>query len=143
MDVKWSPDGGRIAFWDDSGWHVLELGSLAVIDIASKGFVDWGFDWSPDGQQLVVTRHRAMSEEYEYAPANLCVVDLNGLSVKWLTSFPGSDFGAQDPAWSPDGRWIAFSSVTELYVLDVEGKSVRQVTHTESTWERYPLWVPR
>ncbi len=140
VDVKWSPDGGKIAFWDDSGWHVLELGSLAVIDIASKGFVDWGFDWSPDGQRVVVDRRR-VSEDH--TASNLCVIVLNSLGVEWLTSFPDSEDGANDPVWSPDGRWIAFTSDFELYVLDVEGKSVSQVTHADSTWERYPLWAPR
>jgi Tol biopolymer transport system component len=141
VDVKWSPDGGRLAFSDDSGWHVLELGSLTVLDITPKGFQDWNADWSPDSQQIVVARRGVVGEEF--TPTNLCVVALNDLGVKWLTSFPDSELGADDPAWSPDGRWIAFSSPTGLYVVDVEEGSVRQVTHTESTWERYPLWAPR
>jgi tricorn protease len=52
-----------------------------------------------------------------------------------------------DPAWSPDGRWIAYysdaSGEMELYLRSHDGKGEpRQLTEGSSTW-RYPVsWSP-
>jgi hypothetical protein len=61
---------------------------------------------------------------------------------------PGSDFtrvGNQSPAWSPDGREVAFAGYAarhpQIYVIDVEGKRVRRVTH-DSAHDYAALWRP-
>jgi len=50
------------------------------------------------------------------------------------------------PAWSPDGRQIAFYSEVagqpaDLYVMDATGLNVRQLTRTPEA-EGYPAWSP-
>lgn len=58
-----------------------------------------------------------------------------------------SGVAERDPAWSPDGRWIAYfsdaSGEYELYVAQSDGKGpVRQVTRDSATFYYSPLWSP-
>ena len=49
------------------------------------------------------------------------------------------------PAWSPDGKQIAFESDAsgnmEIYVMNADGSNVRQITHN-TVWDEGPAWSP-
>ena len=49
------------------------------------------------------------------------------------------------PAWSPDGRQIAFESNLdgdcEIFVMNADGTNVRQLTHN-TLWDEGPAWSP-
>src|SRR5512144_3029993 len=54
-----------------------------------------------------------------------------------------------DPAPSPDGKWIAFTSdrgghgATQIYVMPAEGGAPRQLTHEpDSVRAGTPSWAP-
>lgn len=53
------------------------------------------------------------------------------------------DTGNIDPAWSPDGKQIAFASTrtgnSEIWVVNVDGTNLRQVTNAGQRI-RYPYW---
>jgi TolB protein len=73
-------------------------------------------------------------------------MDADGSGVRRLIRSPGSD---GHPAWSPDGRRIAFSSQRassgngdlgdRIYVMDADGSGQRQLTQT---FGKYPDWSP-
>ncbi|MCP4147897.1 MAG: acetyl-CoA synthetase, partial [bacterium] len=51
------------------------------------------------------------------------------------------------PAWSPDGKWIAYisdkSGDFELYLMDPKGKKAPiQLTQNDSVWKSRVLWSP-
>lgn len=103
--------------------------------------------WSPDGIQLVfISPCVGRGDFYEtiYNEASLYTINADGTGLKQLTQSPGSDF---EPAWSPAGRRIAFTSVRDgfrqIYALDIESLQVTLLTNTTSAIESsQPAWSP-
>jgi eukaryotic-like serine/threonine-protein kinase len=102
--------------------------------------------WSPDGKQLVVVSPCPKRQE-QYPEAKLYIInaDGGGLPVE-LASADGGDF---NPAWSPDGAHIAFTSLRDgLRQIDVFNMSDHSITHLTETssdiklpdWSSQPTW---
>jgi TolB protein len=74
---------------------------------------------------------------------NLFLVDITGGAPKQLTATAAADI---DPAWSPDGKQIAFTSdhnrVQQLYVMDADGRNVRPLAQQANVTDRLPAWSP-
>lgn len=68
---------------------------------------------------------------------------------RWKENVSGKEFGVEsvekDPAWSPDGKQLAFSSNRgedyDIYVMDSGGGSVKQLTEASGD-EVHPRWSP-
>lgn len=117
----WSPDGMRIAFAalgsGDSlmpGWGSLNVYVMSADDdgsgvtaVVEGGGYDAEPAWSPGGDKIAfVSDWRAYDLDYD-----LYVVKADGSGVMALVQgpFEGSDLSYSfQPAWSPDGRKIAF-----------------------------------
>ena len=103
--------------------------------------------WSPNGAQLVfISPCRARGEFFEntYNDSSIYMINADGTDQKTLTTIPGSDY---DPAWSPDGTRIAFTSVRdgrkEIYVLAVDSGAVTRLTNSTGDIENSePAWSP-
>jgi eukaryotic-like serine/threonine-protein kinase len=103
--------------------------------------------WSPDGSQLVFIspcRRGGDSLETAYPDATLYVMSADGTGVSRLMAVPGADF---DPAWSPDGTRIAFTSTRDgnkhIYVLDLDSMAVTRLTSFNVNIESsQPAWSP-
>src|SRR5207249_11942475 len=72
--------------------------------------------WSPNGQQIAFGRISGC------CAAAVVVINADGSREQVLADngFPG--------AWSPDGRQIAFSRNGDVYVMNVDGSGVTQLT---------------
>jgi Tol biopolymer transport system component len=72
------------------------------------------------------------------------VMDVATSVVTTLFDFSAASFDS-GPAWSPDGREIAFESNMdgdmEIYVMNADGSNVRQITHN-TVWDEGPAWSP-
>ena len=72
---------------------------------------------------------------------------LSGLGLVGLACLATGQDGVYDqhPAWSPDGKRIAFASNREgdadLYVLNADGSGVTRVT-VDPRDDSYPTWSP-
>jgi dipeptidyl aminopeptidase/acylaminoacyl peptidase/CubicO group peptidase (beta-lactamase class C family) len=112
----WSPDGSRIAFCAPVDLAAVDGEDESAIQRrASAPVVTDRLRYKSDGTGLLGTKRR-----------HLHVVDLATAQVQQLTS---GDWRAGDPAWSPDGKQLAFTASigpdTDLslrsaaYVIDV------------------------
>jgi eukaryotic-like serine/threonine-protein kinase len=151
----WSPDGRWIAFLrelsQDQGSVVLkspiggperELAEIRVRDLA--WYVDLA--WSPDGKWLAVP-DRASPEQ----PTALFLVSTDSGEKRKLTSPPSTSVGDGSPAFSADGRRLAFSRhfspfVSELYLLPLSGDLTAEGEPKPLTFEKRrslsPVWSP-
>ena len=86
---------------------------------------------SPDGKKLAFS-----------AMTHLYVADIPGAKPTQLTT---GDMRAYQPAWSPDGKWIAYVSWTadggQLWKIPAEGGTPQQVSKSIALYSN-PVWSP-
>jgi len=155
----YSPDGTRVAFIraraplvnsssagdavpSDCSLWIGEgaTGTLTQITSNTKPPCDREYNphWSPDGSQL--TYWRDPYENGQPTGTAVFVIDADGKHERRLTD-PTLFAGAPD--WSPDGKWIVFSTyplnefnfvpkVSNLYRMHPNGSGMEQLTHYES-----------
>ena len=66
-----------------------------------------GFDWAPNEQSVVAVVRTGSDKDIPLDSSDLVLIERTTRSVRTLVAQPGQDIG---PVWSPDGKWIAFSS---------------------------------
>jgi TolB protein len=148
---NWSPDGMKIAFTPDSGgiYTMNPDGSNRTLAIAP---VSDEPDWSPDGTKMVYRRLPPGQGHPDIFVANADGSNPVNLSARFSgKSADRTNPWESEPAWSPDGTKIAFSSNLhdpvddpshfEIYVVDASGHNLKRLTHTRGS-NTDPDWQP-
>jgi len=159
LEPAWSPDGRRIAYvrvtsFDgalNAGLAQVGLNGLTVKPLTA-GPRDLTPSFAPDGSQLVFARLPRPGAPLE--DAQLYLVEKGGANVRPLGSTPVAGW---QPAWSPDGKRIAFVSFRdhngqscgsgdclpngELYVVGTDGSGLTRLTRSTAD-DQHPTWSP-
>ncbi len=147
-----SPDGRRVAFFSSRDLFGIDLyladvasGRITrrLTSIASDAhfdalsFINSSGSFSPDGERLAVVTFAEGDHEITVFRIPSGAVDRR-ITVRGVSAMT-------DPAWSPDGRRLAFSGhvggISDLYVYDFEANEARRLT-TGREAEVQPAWSP-
>ena len=141
-----SPDGRTIAYLREIE-GVVELWAMDR-DGANRRPILTGVSqvqsatWSPDGEKLAVSFSSAA------VSSDIATINADGSGMVNLTPdpLPGVIFDF-DPAWSPDGTRIAYSSnasgTQRLWIMNADGTNKHQVLpQSFPSTERQPVWAP-
>lgn len=151
--LAWSPDGRQIAVRaaiEDGGYflYLIDASGENLSQITDFEVGSGRISWSPDGQQIAYRSAEGCGD--------ICILELEDGTHRCLTSTAGAE---RDPAWSPDGRFIAFLATQEytlcwdqvtgepiipgwqVSIMDVDGLGI--TTITDNTEIYYGLaWSP-
>ena len=133
-DPDVTPDGGAVVYVARSGAGELELrrrplgGGPAETIFARRGAQIFLPRVSPDGRRIAFELHEGERRD---------IAVLEGGELRRVTDDDAQDLA---PSWTPDGRWLLFSSdrggIYNLYAWDSQAAgqpgAIRQVTNVES-----------
>lgn len=135
-----SPDGERIAFHSTrDGGGIFLMGATGE---NSKRLSDFGFNpsWSPDGKEIAV----ALEGITDAGSRTLDKSTLWAINAESGEKRLVADFDAVQPAWSPNGKFIAFWTASEkgqrdILVIDAAGGTPKAITDDAAVdWN--PIW---
>lgn len=95
-----------------------------------------GFDWAPDGSQIVFSHSNEPTFNSRYNSGDLSLVKISSKKVKKVVDWDGVD---TNPLFSPDGKLIAFESsgkkqepigLDDLYVIKSKGGKPKKLGET-------------
>jgi WD40 repeat protein len=105
-----SPDGGRVAYADPTGIHVVSTSGGSAIRVLSAERIGAGLCWSPDGEWIW----------YSEGPSRLAKVPSQGGAPVAIPAGPGVLIGC-----SPDGRWLVRRGAAGYLLTSPDGKTER------------------
>jgi Tol biopolymer transport system component len=147
-----SPDGRFVAFFGRRDIFTVDLyiADAATGEIVRRltspnrdehfdalSFIQSSGSWSPDGSKFAFI-------VFADGDNQIAIMDIASRDIERRISVEGVG-AVQTVAWSPDGRSIAFSGqaggVSDLYLLELEGGTVRQLTNDRFA-NLHPAWSP-
>jgi eukaryotic-like serine/threonine-protein kinase len=133
----WYPDGSAIAFTSDRTgalaiWKVGQLGGSATLLVADADYPAV----SPDGSRLAFARAN-VAGIYRIVVAPLD----HPAATTVLTGDDGGLWSHRHPAWSPDGKWLAYASQDKVWRVDAAGGTPTLLA-SDTAFDAHPAWSP-
>lgn len=151
MQPAWSPNGERIAYTSDVHTEYPGLFSMdpAGDNTRKLEHLDHSTQavehptWSPDGTKIAVANYLTRNAKGQ-------IWSLDTETGRWIELTDSKD-GAYDPAWSPDGEWMAFTmrdgTSNNIYVVPTNAEKWTEdyptpIQLTTDGASRAPAWSP-
>jgi RTX calcium-binding nonapeptide repeat (4 copies)/WD40-like Beta Propeller Repeat len=131
----WSPAGDRIVFARQVGSGALHLFTMSPVGTNLQRLTDGDVDdfdpaWSPDESRIVFVRGSGATN------LRIVVMRADGSGARRIAA-------GHSPAWSPNGRWIAFNRLVggrgAIFLVHPDGTGLHRLTPTR-IWADYPTW---
>jgi dipeptidyl aminopeptidase/acylaminoacyl peptidase len=130
--------------------YLFDVAAKKVDTLTTGRYSETNPSWSPDSRLIAFVSERAPDPDRANDP-NIYVVEARpGAAIRQLTTWPGPDNGR--PAWSPDGKWIAYLqgsepqfsaySLSQLVIVPAEGGAARVLTGALDRPVSQPEWTP-
>lgn len=142
----WSPDGRHLTF--EAGYEIwlINVDGSNPINLTNNSAHDHNPAWSPDGGWIAFHSYGNSGIRSDIYAANVQeLISSHGAYGKaQLTSQANDD---SYPSWSPDGKWIVFSSFRDgesfdIYTIRVDGSATNKLTNSPGIEEEHPVWQP-
>jgi TolB protein len=140
MSPDWSPQGDAITYMSyvggAPGIYLVSIRDGVKAPVVTTGDLNISPAFSPDGTMIAFARSVGRGN------TEIFVANRDGSNLRRLTNYGGID---TNPAWSPTGREIAFTSnragSVQIYVMSAEGTDLRRVTF-EGRYNDGVTWSP-
>lgn len=131
---RYAPGGKTIAFvrfWEEgAGLFTMALDERRLETLlVEEPYGIIGFDWSPDGKQIVYAARGGPNRANK-----LILLMLETQERIQLTAPDSTHLGDRFPAFSPDGQSVLFARIgpelsDDLYMISTDGSNLEQLTH--------------
>jgi TolB protein len=143
VEAAVSPDGSKIAFSSDRGGspmvYVMNVDGSNVKRLTFQGKYNSTPTWSRDGKQIAFA---GQVENY----FDIFLMDSDGKNISRITSATKSNgrrASHEDPSFSPDGRFVVYTSnrtgKNQIFIGSIDGTQERRVTNDSYNYFK-PKW---
>jgi TolB protein len=147
ISAAWSPDSTKITYTAyttrlktktrNADLFIYDFISNKRTLLSYKEGIDSGSNFAPDQKSIFMT----VSDE---SNSDIFQIDLQGTLLKAITKGPRGAMNVE-PAVSPDGTKIAFSSDRSgqamIYIMDIDGSNAKRITFA-GKYNSSPSWSP-
>lgn len=125
--------------------YLMDTDGSNQLNLTQDPANDYDPAWAPDGRRIVFTSRR-------YGRGQLMIIDLETHDTYRLKGPVTAETNVallredSDPAWSPDGQWIAYTSSTlggeiDIYKIRSDGTEETRLTNHKAP-DSQPTWSP-
>ena len=147
--ATFSPDGTKVAFWGDGSPDSLYVANADGSGVRKVSGALWigtnrPATWSPDSRSVAFSSDSGPDVHDE----RIYVVDVSAQAARPIAITQSDAVRAFMPAWSPDGKWIAFIGVTspasggKIWIVNPDGNELRALPTTAAIEGTQPQWAP-
>jgi TolB protein len=156
VEPMWSPDGSVIAFASDRPErlqdyeiNVVRPDGAGLQLLTENEFEDRSPAWSPDGARIAFASGRTPgvlnSELWTMAPSGASQSRVQPATAQ--ESWGLHVWADTDPAWSPDGRWLAYVTTErwgydDIFIVEVDTGRKVDLTPEAPSFDEDPAWQP-